>query len=138
MFLTIDDYRPVCSIRELDILQQKDDTIRLQAERTAMEEAAGYLRGRYDTDAAFALEGDERNAMLVQVCVSLSLWYLIQWMPGKMASTNRENTHEQAISWLRDVQAGKSSPLLSAYGNNSSGTKVSFACGYNPRQSYEW
>lgn len=70
MFLTEDDYRVVCDEDELDILTRSEPETRQKAERVAMEEVASYLRPRYDTEKAFAAEGDQRNAMLVQVTVN--------------------------------------------------------------------
>lgn len=116
MYLTKDDYTPVCSARELEILQQSDTESRIRAESTALEEVAGYLRTRFDMEAEFAREGKARNAYLVQVCVNITLYYLVHWLPGKMSSGNRTELYENAVEWLEKVQAGKVSPALPLYG----------------------
>ena len=66
-FLTTDDYRVVTCPADLEIICQSSEEIRQQAERTAMEEVAGYVRTRYDIDAAFASPDIERNPLLVQI-----------------------------------------------------------------------
>ena len=89
MFLTTDDYRVVCSVADLDIITQSDEDIRHRAERVAMDEVAGYVRSRYDIDQAYAAEGDERSAMLVQNTVSIALYYLSKWLPQYMGNDVR-------------------------------------------------
>jgi phage gp36-like protein len=141
MFLTIDDYKPVCSPRELDILQQDDTLTRQQAEQTAQEEAAGYLRSRYDMQAAFAEQGAGRNPLLVQIVVNITIWYLVQWLPQKMASGNRLLLYKNAIEWLRDVQAGKAMPDLPGYitgDGKPADMAFPFVAGSMPKQQYDW
>lgn len=63
MYITEQDYINIGE-EALKIVQQSKEENRLLAERFAMDFAAGYLRGRYDVDAAFSREGDERNMAL--------------------------------------------------------------------------
>lgn len=95
MFLTEDDYRVVCDEDELDILTRSEPETRQKAERVAMEEVASYLRPRYDTEKAFAAEGDQRNAMLVQVTVNIALYYLVHWLPQNLALDGRPGALRQ-------------------------------------------
>ena len=53
MFLTVDDYRPVCDQYEFEQITQNED-IRLAAEAAAVEQISSYLRNRYDTDRLFS------------------------------------------------------------------------------------
>ena len=115
MFLTEDDYRVVCDEDELDILTRSEPETRQKAERVAMEEVASYLRPRYDTDKAFAAEGDQRNAMLVQVTVNIALYYLAHWLPQNLALDGRQELYDNAIAWLTRVSKGGSMPNLPTY-----------------------
>ena len=140
MFLTVDDYKPVCAPRELDVLQQSDTLTRQRAERTALEEVASYLRSRYDINQAYNATGDKRNAHLVQICVNVTLYYLTQWLPGKMGMASRIELYESAIGWLKNVQSGKASPDLPLY-QSADGTPVPgmpMMSGGMPRQTYDW
>ena len=112
MFLTEDDYRVVCDEDELDILTRSEPETRQKAERVAMEEVASYLRPRYDTEKAFAAEGDQRNAMLVQVTVNIALYYLVHWLPQNLALDGRQELYDNAIAWLTRVSKGGSMPNL--------------------------
>lgn len=115
MFLTTEDYRVVCSVADLDIITQSDEDIRRSAERVAMDEVAGYVRSRYDIDKAFAAEGEERSAMLVQITVSIALYYLSKWLPQYMGNDVRLELYDNAIARLKDIQKGAFSPDLPQY-----------------------
>ena len=140
MFIEEEDYRTVCSPRELEVLQQANTPTRLRAERVAMEEVASYLRMRYDIDRAYAATGNERNAHLVQLCVTVTLYYLVQWLPQKMASAHRTEQYERAIEWLRLAQAGKVTASLPLAGESNTPGQNSFPCmaGGMKKQTYDW
>lgn len=114
MFLTLDDYRSVCDQYELKQITENDET-RLTAETAALEQIASYLRHRFDIDRAFAASGPCRNAMLVQCAVNIALWLMIHRLPQNMGHERRECLYNDAIKWLRDIQAGKASPDLPLY-----------------------
>ena len=115
MFLEENDYRVVCCEADLDVITQSSDDIRQQAERIAMDEIAGYVRARYDIEAAYAAEGAERCPLLVQMTVSVALYYLGMWLLQFMASEVRETLYENAINRLKDIQRGAFTPDLPAY-----------------------
>ena len=114
MFLTLDDYRSVCDQYELKQITQDEET-RLTAEAAALEQIGSYLRYRYDMSRVFASEGADRNAMLVQFAVNISLWLMIHRLPQNMGHERRECLYNDAVKWLRDIQAGKASPDLPLY-----------------------
>lgn len=72
MFLTIEDYQSVCDSFEFEQVTASEAE-RLKAERAAMEKICSYTRHRYDMRQAFAAEGEQRNAMLVQCMVNITL-----------------------------------------------------------------
>ena len=72
MFLTVEDYKSVCDDYEMEQLSALTDD-RLKAERAALEQIGSYTRHRYDMERAFAAEGEDRNAMLVQCAVNITL-----------------------------------------------------------------
>lgn len=115
MFLTEDDYRVVTCPADLAIICQSSDEIRRQAERTAMEEVAGYVRTRYDIDTAYSKTDIQRNPLLVQLTVSIALWWLGQWLPGMMGGEMRQTLYDNAISRLKDIQKGNFTPDFPEY-----------------------
>lgn len=140
MFLTVEDYRVVTSPADLDIICQSSDSIRLQAERTAMEEVAGYVRTRYDIDRAYAAAGSDRNPLLVQLTVSIALWWLGQWLPGMLGGDMRLTLYDNAISRLRDIQKGNFTPDFPEYPaddpTSAGGNPLRY--GSMPRNGYDW
>lgn len=132
MFLQDSDYRVVCDADELDVLMQGDPEIRRRAERVAMEEVASCLRPRYDTDKAFAAEGDERNDMLVQVTANIALYYLAHWLPGGLSLDRRQELYDISTEWLDKVSKGGRMPKLPTYtgedGENDISNPMRFGC----------
>ena len=114
MFLTVEDYRSVCDDFEFEQITHSPET-REAAETAAMEQIASYLRGRYDIERAFAQQGECRNAMLVQCAVNIALWLMVHRLPQSMGHERRECLYNDAVKWLRDVQASKASPDLPLY-----------------------
>lgn len=113
MYLEEQDYKAVCTDYEFQQLQA--DTEREQAEEAALEIIASYTRHRYDIAEEFCRNGAERNAMLVQVAVNITLYLMIHRLPQKMGHDRRECLYQEAIAWLKDVQASKASPNLPTY-----------------------
>ena len=114
MFLNVEDYLSVCSEFEMEQLSALTED-RQAAERAAMEQISSYTRQRYDMERAFAAEGEERNAMLVQCAVNITLWLMIHRLPQSMGHDRRECLYNDSIKWLRDVQSSKASPDLPTY-----------------------
>lgn len=114
MFLAVEDYKSVCDDYEMEQLSALTDD-RLKAERAALEEIGSYTRHRYDMEKAFAAEGEDRNAMLVQCAVNITLWLMTHRLPQNMGHERRECLYNDSIKWLRDVQSSKASPELPTY-----------------------
>lgn len=140
-FLSLEDYKVVCCPADLDVISQSDPANRERAERAAMEEIAGYVRSRYDIAAAFAASGPDRNDLLVQIAVAISLWWLGQWL-GMVGSDARELLYKNAIDRLKDIQNGKFTPDFPEYplGDDGSGLSIgdSMRFGTMTRQHYDW
>lgn len=111
MFLTENDYI-VASADALTIFSQSTPEKREKAEKMAIEEIAGYLRGRYDTGLIFSAVGDNRNDVIVMHACDITLYHLVSWLPGKMGREIRKERYERAVKWLEEVQAGKVTPDL--------------------------
>jgi phage gp36-like protein len=139
MFLTVDDYRSVCDEYEFEQITHCPET-REVAEAAALEQISSYLRSRYDIDRAFAASGCCRNSMLVQCAVNISLWLMIHRLPQNMGHERRECLYNDAVKWLRDVQAGKASPDLPVYvaADGSTDTHNPVRSGCMPPNKYDY
>lgn len=141
MFLTDEDYKVVCDEDSLEVITQADTDTRQRAERIAMEEVAGYLRGRYDIKKAFTYKGESRNPMLIQITVSIALYYMAHWLPQSLGLDNYSELYENAVAWLTRVQKGTAQPDLPVYTDeNGEETNASnpFRCGSMERQKYDY
>lgn len=104
MYITEQDYINIGE-EALKIVQQSKKENRLLAERFAMDFAAGYLRGRYDVDAAFSREGDERNMALVGCLTDIALYRMALGLPARMSLEKYSTQYDKQVEWLEAVQA---------------------------------
>lgn len=139
MFLTEDDYITV-SEDALRILQQSKPGNREQAEKTAVEEMKGYLRGRYDVEKVFGATGYERNNLLIMYACDIVLYNLASGLPSKMGWELKEKRYLRAIEWLEDVQKGKITPGLPTYTGENGEKDINnpIRCGYGEKNIYTW
>lgn len=139
MFLTLEDYRSVCDDYEFRTISGNSEA-RETAEAAALEQVASYLRHRYDIDRALSASGAERNSMLVQCAVNISLWLMVHRLPQNMGHERRECLYNDAIKWLRDIQAGKASPDLPTYGSEDGDddTRNPIRAGSMKPNRYDW
>jgi hypothetical protein len=115
-------------------------SLRFEAEQNAMATAAGYLRGRFDAEAALAARGTARNRQLVEAVVDLAIWNLTPRVDFANVSEIRETRYKAAIQWLTMVQRGLSNPDLPAYAANADQpqARLRFRYGSNPRRSHNF
>ena len=81
MFITEEDYRVVIGENALKVVSQASQEIRDNAELEACEEIAGYLRPKYDTEAVFSAEGENRNRLVVMYAADIALYRSGAWQP---------------------------------------------------------
>ena len=112
MFITEEDYRVVIGEAAMKVVSQASDAVRANAEAEAQEEAAGYLRPKYDTRAIFRAEGEDRNRQLVMTVADIALYHMASAMPQKMGSEVRRARYERAVKWLEGVARGSIVPDL--------------------------
>lgn len=112
MFITEEDYKVVIGDTALKVISQTDEANRNNAEAEAQEEISGYLRPKYDCEAIFSAEGNERSRQIVMYTCDIALYHMVSAMPQKMGSEIRKERYDRAIKWLEGVQAGKIVPDL--------------------------
>ena len=112
MFVTDQDYKIVIGEQALKVVSQVSPENRANAETEAIEEVAGYLRPKYDTNAIFNATGSDRNRLIVMYTCDIALYHMTASAPQKMGMEIRKERYERAIKWLEGVQAGKIIPDL--------------------------
>ena len=96
----------------LRIVTQVSAENRAKAEKEAIEEIAGYLRPKYDCQAIFSADGDNRNQLVVMYTCDIALYHMAASLPQNMGMQIREKRYERALDWLKGVQAEKILPDL--------------------------
>ena len=112
MFITDQDYKVVIGEQALKVVSQIRQDNRTNAETEAIEEVAGYLRPKFDTQAIFTATGNDRNQLVVMYACDIALYHMTASAPQKMGMEIRKERYERAIKWLEGVQAGKIVPDL--------------------------
>lgn len=112
MFITDEDYKVVIGDQALKVVSQVSQENRTNAETEAMEEIAGYLRPKYNTEAVFSAAGTDRNRLVVMYTCDIALYHMAASTPQKMGMEIRKERYERAVKWLEGVQAGKIVPNL--------------------------
>lgn len=112
MFITDEDYKVVIGDQALKVVSQVSQENRANAETEAMEEIAGYLRPKYNTEAVFSAAGTDRNRLVVMYTCDIAIYHMAASTPQKMGMEIRKERYERAVKWLEGVQAGKIVPDL--------------------------
>lgn len=95
----------------IDVISRLDDTIVQASIDAAIAEARGYL-GAYDKDVIFAMQGDDRNALLLIFVKDIAVWHFVNLCNAGVDMQLRQDRYERAISWLKAVQKSEVKPDL--------------------------
>ncbi|ATV29291.1 hypothetical protein CTM63_09165 [Prevotella intermedia] len=139
MFITNEDYKVVIGEQALKVISQVSEENRSNAETEAIEEIAGYLRPKYDTEAVFSATGNQRNKLVVMRTCDIAIYHMAASTPQKMGMEIRKERYERAIKWLEGVQAGKIVPDLPlAIDENGDTIGLPIKYGSQKKQRYNW
>jgi phage gp36-like protein len=139
MFINIEDYKVVIGDQALRVVSQVSAENRANAETEAIEEIAGYLRPKYDIEAIFSAEGNDRNRLIVMYTCDCALYHMAASVPQKMGMEIRKERYERAIKWLEGVQAEKILPDLPlATDENGEPTGFLFKYSSQPKLKHNW
>ena len=108
-FLTIDELRTVIPENVQAQMIEPAQLEQIIAEEQA--KMASYLQGRYDTDAVFGDEGDERNLAVLAHLKAMVL-AAIYTVHGRAVNEVAQAKVEEAMRWLEGVASGKLTPDL--------------------------
>jgi phage gp36-like protein len=91
-----------------NIVSQNDNTIIQSAIDAAIAEAKGYC-SRYNLDLLFD-NPVTPDPILLMHCKNIAKWHFIVLANPSIDYDDAHNRYEQAIKWLKDIQAGKVVP----------------------------
>lgn len=106
MFIEKADFNTHVYAELVTAISRDEDGIFESAAAAAEQEAKGYL-SRFDTDALFNEEGEDRDALLLLYVKDITAWHFITLANAGVNLELRKTRYDDAKSWLKDVQAGK-------------------------------
>jgi phage gp36-like protein len=135
MFLTIPELSSHLYGEVVSEISRADNDLPQAAIDAAIAECASYLTA-YDVEAIFAAEGADRNAILVLYCKDIAVWHYIQLANPGVEMELRELRYNNAIRFLKDIQAGKANPSLPTVDPAEEGTAGNsfLSYGSNPKR----
>ncbi|MDR0872181.1 MAG: DUF1320 domain-containing protein [Prevotellaceae bacterium] len=108
MYLSIEDITKGMRAEVLAVITRSDDEVVQQAINEAMAEVTAYLSARYDIAAEFA-KTSNRATMVAKIVRDIAIYNCHCFSAPVNIPKNRETAYENAIKFLRDVQAEKAS-----------------------------
>lgn len=118
MFLEKEDLGSVIYAYQIDQITEGNDDILAQALAAAEEEAKSYLTtninkletldGRiiYDTEAIFSAAGLDRNALILQHCLTLAKFHIATLCNADFIYEQAKERYDRAIDWFTKLSKG--------------------------------
>lgn len=118
MFLEKEDLGSVIYAYQIDQITEGNDDIVAQALAAAEEEAKSYLTtntnkletldGRiiYDTQAIFSAAGLDRNALILQHCLTLAKFHIATLCNADFIYEQAKERYDRAIDWFTKLSKG--------------------------------
>lgn len=117
MFIELEEMKTVIYPYQQDMITESDDSIKTQAIKAAIKQAKSYLmpnnkkewndgRLRYDVDAVFDAEGDERDELIMEMTKNIAFFNLVRLCNADILYEKAKEMYDRAITWFRDVNKG--------------------------------
>lgn len=114
MFLTAEELKSVAYEYQLAQITEDSPDIVEMSITAAVEEMKSYLsptgqsrwrdgRPRYDVAAIFGATGTNRNALVLELCKSIALYYICRLANVDIIQERVMNRYDRAIEWLEKV-----------------------------------
>jgi phage gp36-like protein len=111
-FISAADFSAQIKPGILNQLIDNDSTILDAAIAMGEEELWSYLSPRFDADAVLAAIDPDRNAMVLNCAVDITLYHLHSRVTPNQVPGVRKDRYDAAIDWLKGVASGEINPRL--------------------------
>ena len=113
-FLTESELKSVLYEYQLQQITEEDSSISLMAINAAIEEVKSYLtpnaqnhwrdgRPRYDVAVIFSATGSNRNALILELCKTIALYYVSRLANVDIIQERVRERYDRAIEYLEKV-----------------------------------
>ena len=118
MFANIEDLDQTIYNYQVTQITEGNSTIVLQALLTAESEVRGYLsesnrrehldgRLHYDVAAIFAATGNDRNALLLTLTLTIAKWYIVELCNADIIYEVAKERYDRAVALLNKIAKGE-------------------------------
>lgn len=105
-FIDIKDYDATVHREILDALVRDDESLVEICEDRAIAEMRGYLSSRYDCDAIFTKQGNDRNQLILMMALDIAVYHIFCIHNPMKLSGVRKDRYERAVEWMKAVNKG--------------------------------
>lgn len=102
-FINLEDYDASIHRDILDALTRDDASLVEICEDRAIAEMRCYLSKRYDCDAIFSAQGDDRNQLVLMMALDITIYHIFSIHNPQKLSQLRKDRYDRAVEWMRAV-----------------------------------
>lgn len=117
MFLNPEDLKNKIYDYQVEDITEGDEAITLQACQAAEQECRSYLaannkrewadgRLKYDLEAIFNAEGDERNPLILSHCITMAKWHIVDLANVDMLYDKAKDRYDRSVKYLNQLAKG--------------------------------
>lgn len=137
MYITVEELTDGIHAESLTAITRGDNSKATQAIEDAMAMVRSYLCVRYDIEAEYAKTGAARDGMTVKLVRDIAIYYCYEGSSPVNMPETREKAYDDAIAFLKSVQAEKAAmPGLARLDGSKGSNYVKF--GGNRKRRNKW
>ena len=137
MYITIEELTDGIHAESLTAITRGDNSKATQAIEDAMAMVRSYICVRYDIEAEYAKTGAARDGMTVKLVRDIAIYYCYEGSSPVNMPETREKAYDDAIAFLKSVQAEKAAmPGLARLDGSKGSNYVKF--GGNRKRRNKW
>lgn len=117
MFLNPEDLKNKIYDYQVEDITEGDESITLQACQAAEQECRSYLaannkrewadgRLKYDLDAIFNAEADDRNPLMLSHCITIAKWHIVDLANVDMLYDKAKERYDRTVQYLNKLAKG--------------------------------
>lgn len=137
MYITVEELTEGIHAESLTAITRGDNSKATKAIDDAMAMVRSYLCVRYDIEAEYAKTGNARDGMTVKLVRDIAIYYCYEGSSPVNMPETREKAYDDAIAFLKSVQAEKAAmPGLDRLDGSKGSNYVKF--GGNRKRRNKW